>query len=61
MEKPTIETRVEDNAKGVVFRLLGYRVLTREEASLTVAAYLRQCGKRKPKKGDVITITTVFR
>lgn len=61
MEEPKIETRVEDNAKGVVFRLLGYRVLTREEAAFTVAAYLRQCGKRKPRKGELITIKTVFR
>jgi hypothetical protein len=60
MQMPNVENLAKDSAAGITYRVLAYRALTRTELLQAVAAYKRQAGARKPKRGTTVTIVSVI-
>jgi len=54
MELPTVKTSIKDAQNDVIYEVLAYRQVTRQEMLQTIAAHKSQ-HKRKPKKGSRIT------
>jgi hypothetical protein len=59
MELPTVKTAIKDAQNDVIYEVLAYRQVTRQELLQAIAAYKGQ-HKRKPKKGSRITIVTII-
>jgi hypothetical protein len=62
MEAPTIKHMLKDPVAKVTYEVLAYRKLTDEEVVGTIRTYLAITPKKKrPKKGQQVTILTVHR
>jgi hypothetical protein len=59
MELPTIQNILRDNENKIIYHVMAYRSLTREELLLAVRNYLAS-SKKKPKKGSTITIISII-
>ncbi len=57
MEGPHIPNRIRDTTRKVTFVVMAYRELTREETLQMIAVHLRTA-RRKPKRGETITLIT---
>ncbi len=60
MKMPDVCNELRDPARKVVYRVMAYRTLTRQEMLTAVAMHLGQNKGRPPKKNSTITIVTLF-
>lgn len=58
MESPKVRNRLVDEVHGVTYDVIAYRQLTRAELLGAVRAYWGQ--RRKPKRGDLVTIVSII-
>ncbi|MCB2190329.1 MAG: hypothetical protein KQI62_02115 [Deltaproteobacteria bacterium] len=59
MELPRVKNVIKDPRRDVTYVVMAYRQLTRQEIVFGVQCYLSRV-KKKPKKGDTVTIYSVF-
>lgn len=61
MEAPNIKSTLNDKKNAVTYHVLAYRKLSAEEILNAVRAFKRtKQGKKRAKKGSVITIMTII-
>lgn len=62
MEMPNVVSEIKDPAKGVTYRVIAYRTLTRPELVQCVQQYQSQPAKKRGKlqPGAVVTISTII-
>jgi hypothetical protein len=60
MEMPGVENLAVDEQKGVRYRVMAYRRLGEDEVVMCIRMYLGQKRRKKPKRGDEITIVTIL-
>jgi hypothetical protein len=56
---PDVRHTLTGHSSGATFHVMAYRKLAREEIIQSVAMFLHQNGRKKIKKGSVITIITI--
>ena len=56
---PDVRHTVTGHASGATFHVMAYRKLSRNEILHSVAMFLRQNGRKKIKRGSVVTILTL--
>jgi len=60
MQQPNIRTSLHDPNTDVTYHVIAYRTLSRHELLQSVAAYLSQKKRKKPKPGSSVTIITII-
>lgn len=60
MEMPAVENVINDPTNGLTYRVMAYRVLSREEVIRSVSTHASKQRVKKSKPGTVITILTVI-
>ncbi len=60
MKMPDVCNELRDPTRQVVYRVIAYRTLTRQEMLTAVAMHRGQNKGRPPKKNSTITIVTLF-
>lgn len=59
MHMPNVSNPIRDSQRGVVYNVLAYRELSRDERVMAVGYYLSQA-KKKPKRGTQVTIISII-
>lgn len=62
MEMPNVVSEIKDPAKGITYRVIAYRKLTRPELVLQVQQYNAQPARlrAKAKPGQIVEIRTII-
>jgi hypothetical protein len=59
IEPPKVKHVVKDSKAGITYEVMAYRKLSGSEVHFAIAQYLSQ-RKSRPRKGNTITIVTIF-
>ena len=60
MQGPNVSNLVRDPKKNVIYDVVAYRTLTRQEMVQQVRLYHMQKKKKKPRPGSKVTIVTII-
>lgn len=57
---PNVENIMKDEARGITYRVMAYRTLTRDEIISSIGAFLASRKRKKLARGVTVTIMTII-